>query len=81
VKPSFTGIVLEELANFLRERGAASYRAKQITDWIHKKRVASFDAMTDLPNESRAQFAAEFSYHLKQKSRRGIHAPGGFCYR
>jgi 23S rRNA (adenine2503-C2)-methyltransferase len=60
VKPSLTGIILEELTGFLRERGAPSYRAKQITDWIYKKRVASFDAMTDLPNELRAELAAEF---------------------
>jgi len=60
VKPSLTGIVLEELADLLRERGAPSYRAKQITDWIYKKRAASFDAMTDLPNELRAQLTAEF---------------------
>jgi len=59
VKPSLTGIILEELADFLEKRGAPSYRAKQITDWIYKKRVASFDAMTDLPNELRAELAAE----------------------
>ena len=60
MNPSLTGIILEELADFLRKRGAPSYRAKQITDWIYKKRVASFDAMTDLPNELRAQLTAEF---------------------
>jgi 23S rRNA (adenine2503-C2)-methyltransferase len=60
VKPSFTGIILEELADFLEKRGAASYRAKQITDWIYEKRVASFDAMTDLPNELRTELAVEF---------------------
>ena len=60
MKPSLTGIILEELADFLEKRGAPSYRAKQITDWIYKKRVASFDAMTDLPNELRAQLTAEF---------------------
>jgi 23S rRNA (adenine2503-C2)-methyltransferase len=60
VKPSLTGIILEELADFLEKRDAASYRAKQITDWIYKKRVASFDAMTDLPNELRAELAAKF---------------------
>jgi 23S rRNA (adenine2503-C2)-methyltransferase len=60
VKPSFTGITLEELADFLEKRSAASYRAKQITDWIYKKRVTSFDAMTDLPNELRDELAAEF---------------------
>ena len=60
MKPSLTGIVLEELADFLQTHGAPSYRAKQITDWIYKKRIASFDAMTDLPNELRAQLTAEF---------------------
>ena len=44
----------------MEKRGAPSYRAKQITDWIYKKRVASFDAMTDLPNELRAQLSTEF---------------------
>jgi 23S rRNA (adenine2503-C2)-methyltransferase len=60
VKPLLTGIILEELADFLEKRGAVSYRARQVTDWIYKKRVASFDAMTDLPNELRAELAAEF---------------------
>jgi 23S rRNA (adenine2503-C2)-methyltransferase len=60
VKPSLTGIILEELADFLEKRSAPCYRAKQITDWIYKKRVASFDAMTDLPNELRSELAAEF---------------------
>jgi 23S rRNA (adenine2503-C2)-methyltransferase len=60
VKPSLTGIILEELTDFFRERGTASYRAKQITDWIYTKRVASFDAMTDLPNQLRSELAAEF---------------------
>jgi len=40
VKPSLTGIILEELADFLGERGAPPYRAKQITDWIYKKRAS-----------------------------------------
>ena len=60
MNPSLTGIILEELADFLQKRGAPSYRAKQITDWIYKKRITSFEAMTDLPNELRAELAAEF---------------------
>lgn len=60
MKPALTGIILEELADFLQKRGAPSYRAKQITDWIYKKRVASFEAMTDLPNDLRTEFTAEF---------------------
>ena len=60
MKPSLTGITLEELADFLEKRDAVSYRAKQVTDWIYKKRVVSFDAMTDLPGELRAELTAEF---------------------
>jgi 23S rRNA (adenine2503-C2)-methyltransferase len=60
VKSSLTGIILEELVDFLEKRRAASYRAKQITDWIYKKRVTSFEAMTDLPNELRRELTAEF---------------------
>jgi 23S rRNA (adenine2503-C2)-methyltransferase len=39
-----------------------SYRAKQITDWLYKKRVNSFTEMTDLPQVLRAQLAHDFSY-------------------
>jgi 23S rRNA (adenine2503-C2)-methyltransferase len=61
VQPSLTGITLEDLADFLEHRGVtASYRAKQITDWIYKKRVSSFDLMTDVPNDLRTVLAAEF---------------------
>src|SRR5207247_11321694 len=60
VKPELNGMTLEELADFLEKRCAPSYRAKQVTDWIYKKRVASFDAMTDLPGELRAELAAKF---------------------
>jgi 23S rRNA (adenine2503-C2)-methyltransferase len=60
VKALLTGIILEELADFLRECGVPSYRAKQITDWIYKRRVGSFGAMTDVPNDLRTRLAAEF---------------------
>jgi 23S rRNA (adenine2503-C2)-methyltransferase len=39
-----------------------SYRAKQITDWLYKKRVNSFTEMTDLPQVLRAQLAHDFSF-------------------
>ncbi|MDQ2824946.1 MAG: 23S rRNA (adenine(2503)-C(2))-methyltransferase RlmN [Verrucomicrobiota bacterium] len=42
--------------------GERSYRAKQIADWLYKKRVASFEEMTDLPQTLRAQLAENFSF-------------------
>ena len=62
MKPAITGLLLSELEEFVRGRGLPKYRAKQITDWLYKKRVASFDAMTDLPNDLRAQLASEFEF-------------------
>src|SRR3954451_13894238 len=53
-------MLLSELEEFVRSRGLPAYRAKQITDWVYKKRVSSFDAMSDLPNELRAQLADDF---------------------
>jgi len=60
VKRPISGLLLEELGEFVRTHHAPAYRVKQITDWIYKKRVASFEEMTDLPAEFRAQLAANF---------------------
>jgi 23S rRNA (adenine2503-C2)-methyltransferase len=46
----------------LRSIAQPSYRAKQITDWLYKKRVNSFAEMTDLPQVLRAKLADDFSF-------------------
>ncbi len=53
---------LEELKEKLDELGEPKYRAGQIADWLHKKRVTSFDEMTDLPQSLRAELARQFSF-------------------
>ena len=60
MKMLITGVLLEELREFVLRRNAPAYRTKQITDWLYRKRVSSFEEMTDLPQELRAQLAAEF---------------------
>ena len=45
----------EELCDILTGWGHKKYRSKQLLDWIYKKRVRSFDQMTDLSQELRAQ--------------------------
>ena len=49
---------LEELQSLAQP----SYRARQITDWLYKKRVNSFAEMTDLPQVLRGKLAADFSF-------------------
>ena len=53
---------LEELQEKLHELGEPKYRAGQIADWLYKKRVISFDEMTDLPQSLRAELAQQFSF-------------------
>jgi len=53
---------LEELQEKLRDFGERSFRAKQIINWLYKKRVKSIDQMTDLPRDLREKLTAEFSF-------------------
>ena len=53
---------LEELGEKLRELGEPGYRSKQIADWLYKKRVESFEEMTDLPHELRERLANLFGF-------------------
>ncbi|ADY73336.1 Ribosomal RNA large subunit methyltransferase N [Desulfurobacterium thermolithotrophum DSM 11699] len=43
----------EELQNFVQSLGFENYRAKQIAQWIYKKRVKSFDEMTNISKAAR----------------------------
>lgn len=52
-KLPLTGETLESLATRLEARGEPAFRARQILDWLYKKRVRSWDAMTNLPKPLR----------------------------
>jgi 23S rRNA (adenine2503-C2)-methyltransferase len=60
-KPSIKSLTLEELGRYFSAQSAPEYRAKQITDWLYKKRIDSFEEMTDLPAATRAGLADEFA--------------------
>ena len=53
---------LEALGEKLRELGEPGYRSRQIADWLYKKRVESFEEMTDLPHELRGRLANLFGF-------------------
>ncbi|MEO7165825.1 MAG: 23S rRNA (adenine(2503)-C(2))-methyltransferase RlmN [Spartobacteria bacterium] len=61
-KRSIKSQTLDELSEYLAAVGAPAYRAKQITDWLYKKRVDGFEAMTDLPAATRAALTEEFTF-------------------
>jgi 23S rRNA (adenine2503-C2)-methyltransferase len=53
---------LEALGEKLRGLGEPGYRSRQIADWLYKKRVESFEEMTDLPHELRGRLANLFGF-------------------
>ena len=55
-------LTLDELSARLSALGQPAYRAKQIAEWIYRKRARSFDEMTNLPAALRQQLVAEFVF-------------------
>ena len=56
-----TGETLESLRAALAGRGEPPFRAKQVLDWVYKKRARSWDEMTNLPVGLRAWLAEAFT--------------------
>ncbi len=50
----------DDLAAWLRERGQAPLRTRQLQRWIFDGRAVSFDQMSDLPKRLRDELAASF---------------------
>jgi 23S rRNA (adenine2503-C2)-methyltransferase len=59
-KLPLTGETLESLTQRLVERGEPTFRARQVLDWLYKKRVRSWDEMTNLSKPMRAWLADTF---------------------
>jgi 23S rRNA (adenine2503-C2)-methyltransferase len=62
VKIDIKSLHLDELQRTLHELGEPPYRTAQIADWLYKKRAASFEEMTDLPQSLRTRLADTFSF-------------------
>ena len=60
-KRPLTGETHDSLSASLLERGEKAFRAKQILDWVYKKRARSWDDMTNLPKALRAWLDEEFT--------------------
>jgi 23S rRNA (adenine2503-C2)-methyltransferase len=52
-----TGLTEAELREFVRSLGEPDYRARQIFSALHRRRLRSFDEMTDLPLTVRAKLS------------------------
>jgi len=71
----------EEIASYLSKRGVPPYRAGQICEWIYRKHAASFEDMTNLPQELRHDLEKYFSItRLREKRRIASRADGTTKY-
>ena len=60
IKSAFCDLSTSQLADWLLQRDQPAFRASQIRRWLFGKRVESFEAMHDLPQELREQLCSEF---------------------
>lgn len=67
-RPFAHGLEKDDWLAWLEERGEPSFRAGQILDWLFRKRVDSFDAMTNLGAGLREELSSGFRLHPLQSS-------------
>jgi len=58
--PAINDLTETEIREALVARGEPAYRARQICEWVHRRRARSFGEMTNLPAALRAQLAEAF---------------------
>ncbi|WP_349410452.1 23S rRNA (adenine(2503)-C(2))-methyltransferase RlmN [Pseudalkalibacillus sp. SCS-8] len=76
IKTSIFSLEYEELKDWLKKEGEPSFRAKQIFEWLYKKRESSFSEMTNLSKDFREKLENEFVITplktlIKQESKDG----------
>lgn len=60
IKKSIYSLKLEEIKQWLSENNEKPFRAEQIYDWLYKKRVASFEEMSNLSKGLREMLERDF---------------------
>jgi 23S rRNA (adenine2503-C2)-methyltransferase len=60
----------EELAARFAEWREPAYRVDQVLDWIYKRRVTSWDGMTNLPKTLREKLSTSFAFDALQLARK-----------
>jgi 23S rRNA (adenine2503-C2)-methyltransferase len=59
--PSIYSLQLEELKDWLTKNEEKAFRAEQIFDWLYKKRISSFEDMSNLSKSLRDKLSQNFS--------------------
>lgn len=65
-RPNLYDLAPDRLRSELREIVSPPFRIKQIEEWMYVRGVDTFDAMTNLPKETRAALAQRFTIEFPQ---------------
>lgn len=75
-KSSIYGMTYDQLTDWLTERGQQKFRARQVWDWLYKKRVTTFEDMKNIGKDLIELLNEHFVLHtlaeeIKQESKDG----------
>lgn len=59
-KRSLLGMTLDELKEAVKELGLPAFTAKQIADWVYKKRISAIDEMTNISVANRTKLSEKY---------------------
>lgn len=76
MKRSIYDLPKEELANWLVEHGEQKFRAKQVWDWVYRKRINSFAEMHNVNKSTIQQLEKHFTIHTMDETLRQESADG-----
>jgi len=69
MKEALFGKNLEQLTDVVVELGLPKFTAKQLADWLYKKKIAGIDDMTNLSRQARALLNEKYELGLKAPSK------------
>lgn len=80
MQPNLFGLDLRSLETIVAELGEPAYRARQLYGWLHRRRVRSFAAMTNLGKPLREKLAAGCELRWPEVAERSRSADGTVKY-
>ena len=60
MKPSIYSLTRQDMIDWAEENGEKKFRAAQIWEWLYRKRVQSFEEMTNLSKDLIAKLNDQF---------------------
>ena len=79
-KKKLAGMTLDNLKEAVKQAGMPTFTAKQIADWVYKKRVDSIDAMSNISLQNRTKLNELFEVGYKVPSDAARSADGTIKY-